>query len=110
MFNACMKLCDKVLPRLGFSEPSEYHTIISSIHYWLQVVYSTCSVRGSVLLVGTHIDMIHPNLKKLVRLQKKQSCLYLNRHYINVYLVMVMVLSLPWLEHAVSLFSQQQVP
>ena len=35
-----------------------------SIHYWLQVVNSMCSVKENVLLVGTHIDKLHPDLKR----------------------------------------------
>ena len=63
-FNASMKLTDKLIPRKGFPQPPECSTIISSIHYWLQVVSSVCSVKENVLLVGTHIDKLHPDLKK----------------------------------------------
>ena len=42
----------------------EYSIIISSIHYWLQVVNSVCLVKENVLLVGTHIDELHSNIKK----------------------------------------------
>ena len=64
MFNASMELTDKIIPREGFPQPPECCTTISSIHYWLQVVNSVCSVKENVLLVGTHIDKLHRNLKK----------------------------------------------
>ena len=63
-FNASMGLTDKIIPREGFPQPPECYTVISSIHYWLQVVNSVCSVKNNVLLVGTHIDKLHRNLKK----------------------------------------------
>ena len=63
-FNASMGLTDKIIPREGFPQPPECYTVISSIHYWLQVVNSVCSVKKNVLLVGTHIDKLHRNLKK----------------------------------------------
>ena len=63
-FNASGKLSDEVVPRKGCPQPVECHTVISSIHYWLQVVDSMCSVKGKVLLAGTHIDKIHPDTKK----------------------------------------------
>ena len=44
-FNASMKLTDKIVPHEGCLQPPECHTSISSIHYWLQVVHSTCSVQ-----------------------------------------------------------------
>ena len=59
-FNASMELTDNITPR----QLPECCTIISSIHYWLQVVNSVCSVKENVLLVGTHIDKLHPDLKK----------------------------------------------
>ena len=61
-FNASMKLTDKIIPREGSPQPPECSTTISSIHYWLQVVNSVCLVKENVLLVGTHIDMLHPDL------------------------------------------------
>ena len=61
-FNASMELTDNITPRLP--QLPECHTIISSIHYWLQVVNSVCSVKENVLLVGTHIDKLHPDLKE----------------------------------------------
>ena len=63
-FNASGKLSDEVVPRKGCPQPAECHTVISSIHYWLQVVDSMCSVKGKVLLAGTHIDKLHPDIKK----------------------------------------------
>ena len=81
-FNASMKLTDNILSREGSSQLPECCTIISSIHYWLQVVNSVCSVKGNVLLVGTHIDKLHPDLKearkmaseKILPLLKKELC------------------------------------
>ena len=73
-FNAAMKLTDKIVPRKGFPIPSECCTGISSIHYWLKVVDSMCSVKGNkddlspilptVLLAGTHIDCLHSDIKQ----------------------------------------------
>ena len=63
-FNASMELTDKIIPRKGSPQLPECRTIISSIHYWLQVVNSVCSVKENVLLVGTHIDKLHPDLKE----------------------------------------------
>ena len=63
-FNASMELTDKVIPRKDSLQPPECSTIISSIHYWLQVVNSVCSVNENVLLVGTQIDKLHPDLKE----------------------------------------------
>ena len=63
-FDASMELTDKIIPREGSFQPPECCTIISSIHYWLQVVNSVCSVKGNVLLAGTHIDRLHHDLKE----------------------------------------------
>ena len=63
-FNASGEFSDEVVPREGCPQPAECRTVISSIHYWLQVVDSMCSVKGKVLLAGTHIDKIHPDIKK----------------------------------------------
>ena len=63
-FDASGELSDKVVPREGSPQPAECHTVISSIHYWLQVVDAMCSVKEKVLLVGTHIDKIHPDIQK----------------------------------------------
>ena len=60
-FNASMDLTDSFV---GYPYPPECCTVISSIHYWLQVVNSVCAVKENVLLVGTHIDKLHPNIKK----------------------------------------------
>ena len=69
-FNASMKLTDKIMPHEGCLQPSECHTTISSIHYWLQVVHSTCSVQENVLLVGTHIDKLHNNIDEARKIAK----------------------------------------
>ena len=63
-FNASMELTDNTIPCERTPQPSECPTAISSIHYWLQVVNSICSVKENVLLAGTHIDKLHPDLKK----------------------------------------------
>ena len=80
-FNASMTLTDEIMVRKGANPPAECHTIISSIHYWLQVVDSMCSVRGSdedhspllptALLAGTHIDKLHPDIKEARKIAKK---------------------------------------
>ena len=80
-FNASMKLMGKVVPRKGFLLPPECGTIISSIHYWLQVVDSVCSVEGregdlsplqpTVILAGTHIDLLHPDIKVARKIAKE---------------------------------------
>ena len=71
-FNASGDLSDEVVPREGSSQPAECCTVISSIHYWLQVVDSICSVKGKVLLAGTHIDKIHHNIKKAHKIAKER--------------------------------------
>ena len=71
-FNASMELTDKIIPREGSRQPLECCTTISSIHYWLQVVNSVCSVKENVLLVGTHIDKLHRNLKKAREITTKK--------------------------------------
>ena len=64
IFNASKALTDNIVPREDSSYPSECCTVISSIHYWLQVVNSVCTVKENVLLVGTHIDKFHPIVKE----------------------------------------------
>ena len=71
-FNASGELDDEVAPREGSIPPAECRTVISSIHYWLQVVDSMCSVKGKVLLAGTHIDKIHPDIKKACKIAKER--------------------------------------
>ena len=71
-FNASGELSDEVVPREGAPQPAECHTVISSIHYWLRVVDSMCSVKGKVVLAGTHIDKIHPNIKKARKVAKQR--------------------------------------
>ena len=64
-FNASMELTDYIVgDDKEILHPTECRTIISSIHYWLQVVNSVCSVKENVLFVGTHIDKLHPHLKE----------------------------------------------
>jgi len=80
-FNASMKLTGEVIPREGSPAPPECATIISSIHYWLQVVDSMCSVEGregdlsplqpAVILAGTHIDLLHHKIKVARKIAKK---------------------------------------
>ena len=57
-------MTDYITPREGFPQLPECCTIISSIHHWLQVVNSVCSVKENVLLVGTHIDKLHRDIKE----------------------------------------------
>ena len=71
-FNASGELSDEVVPREGSPQPAECRTVISSIHYWLQVVDIMCSVKGKVLLAGTHIDKIHRNVKKARKIAKEK--------------------------------------
>ena len=66
-FDASMKhIKGQIIPPgfKDFHQSYECRAIISSIHYWLQVVSSVCSVKENVLLVGTHIDKLHPDLKE----------------------------------------------
>ena len=71
-FNASGELSDEVIARVGFPQPAECRTVSSSIHYWLQVVDSMCSVKGKVLLAGTHIDKIHPDIQEARKIAKKR--------------------------------------
>ena len=75
-----MKLTCEVVPREGSPAPPECHTIISSIHYWLQVVDSVCSVKGTIVdlspvqptaLAGTHIDKLHSDIKVAQKIAKE---------------------------------------
>ncbi|XP_065914951.1 uncharacterized protein [Dysidea avara] len=80
-FNASMKLTCDVVPREGSLPPQECHTIISNIHYWLQVVDSMCSVKGhkgdlspvqpTAILAGTHIDKLHPDIDVARKISKE---------------------------------------
>ena len=70
-FDASMKLKDEVIPRESSHRPPECHSVISSIHYWLQVVHSLCSVKGNVLLVGTHIDKLHSDINEARKIAKE---------------------------------------
>ena len=76
-FNASMELTDNIIPREGLPQLPECCTIISSIHYWLQVVNSVCLVKENVLLVGTHIDKVHPDIKEARKIARKKFYLYL---------------------------------
>ena len=69
-FNASMELKEEVVPHKGSPQPPECHTMISSIHYWLQVINSLCSVKENVLLVGTHIDKLHEDIDKAREIAK----------------------------------------
>ena len=71
-FNASMELTDNIIPREGLPQLPECCTIISSIHYWLQVVNSVCLVKENVLLVGTHIDKVHPDIKEARKIARKK--------------------------------------
>ena len=71
-FNASGELSDEVVARKGSPQPAECCTVSSSIHYWLQVVDSMCSVKGKVLLAGTHIDKIHCNIRKARTIAKER--------------------------------------
>ena len=80
-FNASVELTSEINPRNSSSPLQEKSTSISSIHYWLQVVDSMCSVEGSeddlspllptALLAGTHIDKLHPDIKEARKIAKK---------------------------------------
>ena len=80
-FNASIELTSEINPRDSSSPLEEKSTSISSIHYWLQVVDSMCSVEGSeddlspllptALLAGTHIDKLHPDIKEARKIAKK---------------------------------------
>ena len=71
-FNASMQLTEKIISREGSPQPPECCTVISSIHYWLQSVNSVCSVKENVLLVGTHIDKLHPDSKEARIIARKR--------------------------------------
>ena len=71
-FNAAGNLRDKIITRKGTLQPPECSTTISSIHYWLQVVNSVCSVTENVLLVGTHIDEIPGSIEEARELVRNE--------------------------------------
>ena len=81
-FDASVDLTDQVTPRQGSLPLPERCTGIFSIHYWLQVVDSVSSVKGSegglspllptVVLAGTHIDQLHPDIKVARKIAKKK--------------------------------------
>ena len=80
-FNASVELKNEISPRDNSPPLQEKFTGISSIHYWLQVVDSMCSVEGNdedlspllptALLAGTHIDKLHPDIKEARKIAKK---------------------------------------
>ena len=80
-FNASMTVTANVVVREGATPPAECRAIIESIHYWLQVVDSMCSIKGSdadhspllptALLAGTHIDKLHDDIKEARKIAKK---------------------------------------
>ena len=80
-FNASVELTSEINPRDNSPPIEEKSTGISSIHHWLQVVDSMCSVEGSegdlspllptALLVGTHIDKLHPDIKEARKIAKR---------------------------------------
>ena len=81
-FDASVELTCKTNLRDNSSPLHEKSTGISSIHYWLQVVDSMCSVEGSdgdlspllptALLAGTHIDKLHPDIKEARKIAKNK--------------------------------------
>ena len=81
-FDASKDLRDPVIPREYSLSSLECSTGISSIHYWLQVVDSMCSMEGSddnlspllptALLAGTHIDKLHPDIKMARKIAKQK--------------------------------------
>ena len=81
-FNASMELTDKITPRKVSPQPPDCCTTISSIHCWLQVVHSVCLVKENVLLIGTHIDKLHPDLKEARKIAiAKNFYLYLKKNF-----------------------------
>ena len=80
-FDASVELTSEINLRDNSSPLQNEYTGISSIHYWLQVVDSMCSVEGSegdlspllptALLAGTHIDKLHPDIKEARKIAKK---------------------------------------
>ena len=81
-FDASVELTSEINLRDNSSPLQKKSTGISSIHYWLQVVDSMCSVEGSegdlspllptALLAGTHIDKLHPDIKEARKIAKNK--------------------------------------
>ena len=67
----------------GTLQPAKSCTIISSIHYWLQVINSVCSVKENVLLVGTHIDKLHSKPKKARKIASSKILHVLEKELFN---------------------------
>ena len=75
-FNASLELTDKIKPREGSPLPPECNSNIASLHYWLHTVSSIRSANHSpqgpmALLAGTHIDLLHSDIKEARKLAKK---------------------------------------
>ena len=86
MFSAAMKLGDEIKPQEGCSLPSECHTNISSVHYWLHTICSMSPVVDSpqgpmALLADTH--MPHNDIKEACKLAKKNILPQLERELCN---------------------------
>ena len=76
-FNASMNLSDEIKPREGVPIPPECNTNISSLHHWLHTVASVHPAVDNpqgpmALLAGTHIDLLHPDIKEARKLAKKK--------------------------------------
>ena len=74
-FNASMELTDEIKLREGAHIPQECRTNISSLHYWLHTVSSMHPTvehpQGPMaLLAGTHIDLLHHDIKEARMLAK----------------------------------------
>ena len=92
-FNASMDLTDAVTPREGYPIPHECPTIMSSIHYYLQLLDSVCSVRGgkddmspllpTAVLAGTHIDKLHPDIKVARKIAKDKHLSFLEAQLVG---------------------------
>ncbi|XP_065901124.1 cyclic GMP-binding protein C-like isoform X2 [Dysidea avara] len=87
-FNASMKLDDEIKPREGSPLPPECHTNISSLHYWLHTITSMRPVvdppQGPMaLLAGTHIDLLHCDIKEARKLAQEKILPQLERELRN---------------------------
>jgi len=76
-FDASKELTEEITPDEGCYQLPECHNSISSIHYWLKVVDSACSVEGenghlqpTAIMAGTHIDKVHPDLEVARKIAK----------------------------------------
>ena len=87
-FNASMKFDDEIKPREGSPLPPECHTNLSSLHYWLHTISSMRPVvdppQGPMaLLAGTHIDLLHHDIKEARKLAQKRLLPQLERELCN---------------------------